>query len=183
MNFTREHKIILVLGFIILGLLFYDDEDIITHKNTYINASSINGTGFSASSGNNTSLITQMNFGYWHGDEDNGIPWSLIIEFHNVTHFDSIETYHKYNSSGTASTHIVSRYIWCETHNEWVELEEFTTENNWYYKSVYFSESDHFIMANGTVQIKYVHPANGITSHDIYIDVCRLAARENEIIG
>lgn len=131
------------------------ENDTITHKNTYINASSIVSSGVTEDAGNSVSDLHGFNGNFWGATENLSVPWSITVEFYNVTHFDTIEAVHKYNSSGVPSSHIVTRYIWCEFYNDWLELEEFSTENNWYYKTVRFSEDDHFIMANGTVRIKY----------------------------
>ena len=159
------------------------DNDTITHNRTYINATTITGIGFSANSGNNTPLISEMNAGYWEGNESNPDPFFVYVYFSNVSHFDLVESVHKYNSSsGTPSSHIVQRLIWCTIHNDWVELEEFSNQELWYYHVKDIPDTSHFIYPNGTVIIKYQHLSNGNSAHRIFIDVCRLVSKENEVI-
>ena len=154
----------------------------ISHTREYVNATTINGSGFTSDSGNNTNLINQMNEGNWQGNESNAIPWTIYITFYNVTHFDAVTSIHKYNSSsGTPSSHIVTRFIWCTIHNDWMALEEFTNEDKWFDHTKRIEDSSHFIYPNGTVIIKYEHLANGNVQHDIWIDVCRLVSYENVV--
>lgn len=187
MDITRKNKIIFILGFIILALLLsiedIEDIDVIAHNNTYINATTITGFGFSSDSGNNTSLISEMNTGMWQGLEQNPNPWYIYIYYYNVSHFDMVESLHKYNStSGTPSSHLVQRLIWCTTHNDWVALEEFSNEDTLYYHVKDIPDDDHYIYPNGTVIMKYQHLANGISTHIISIDVSRLVVKENTIV-
>jgi len=141
---------------------------------SYINATTIIGSGFSSDSGNNTSLINGFNNGYWQGFETN-TPWQVYLYFYNVSgKVLYSESVHKYNSTGAVTTHIVSRYIWSPIHDDWIELEEFSNENKWYYYTKTLIDSDRFIYPNGTVIIKYDHPSAGINLHIMNIELSRL---------
>ena len=181
-----DNKSLIVFGviflMILIGMIAGLQPSNVSHIREYEYADYINGTGFSADSGNNIAIIRDMNNGNWQGNEDVGIPWEIHIYFYNVTHFDAVESLHKYNSStGTPSSHLIQRFIWCTIHNDWVALEEFTNEDFWYYHVKRIPDSEHFIYPNGTVILKYLHSANGNSAHDIWIDVCRLVSYENVI--
>ena len=175
--------IIAILAGIFGGVVFMEDDiDIIDHQITYKNATTITGVGFSSDSGNNTQLISEINNGYWVGVEQN-TPWQIYIYFTNVTEkIRYVETMHKYNSTGAATNHIVTRYIWCVAHNDWIAIEEFTNENNWFYLPKVLVDSDHFVLPNQTVIIKYDHPATGNVAHRLNIDVSRLVYVENIVM-
>lgn len=176
----KSKIIILVIGFIILAVIFSLE---IGHNNSYIIPDAIVPVGFVATSANNTSLISEMNNGYWAGNESSGVNWTVYIYFYNVTHYDMVETTHRYfSTSGTPSNHEISRLIWCETHQDFMELEDYSNELNWFYNSKHIPDSSHFIMPNGTVIIKYDHPDNGNNAHRFWIDVVRLVKTENVII-
>jgi len=176
--------LILALSLLLSGCI---TEDIIrvytiSHTREYVNATTIIGSGFSSDAGNNTTLLSEMNNGNWQGNESNALPWDIHIYFYNVTHFDAVESIHKYNSSsGTPSSHVVTRYIWCTIYNDWVALEEFTNEEKWFDHAKRIVDSSHYINSNGTVIIKYNHTANGNSQHDIWIDVCQLVSYENVV--
>lgn len=166
--------VISVFAVLIGGAVYFlDDTDQTATTILYKNATTIMGVGLSGDSGNNTQFISELNNGYWIGNEST-TAWQIYITFHNVTKFDYVESVHKYNSSVGTSSHIVERLVWCPVHNDWIELEEFTNENNWYVHIKPIPDSSHYIFPNGTVMLKYDHPASGNTSHRIFIDVSRL---------
>jgi hypothetical protein len=144
----------------------------------YKTAYSISTNGLGINSSNNTQLISELNNGYWQGNESSD-PFQIYITYHDVTRFDYVEALHKYNSSVGVSTHEIIRYIWCENHNDWIALESFSNEQNWYYHSKSILDSSHYIMANGTVVIKYDHVENGNANHRMFIDVSRLVEMRN----
>ena len=181
-----DNKYLIIFGviflMILIGMIAGLQPSNVSHIREYEFADYINGTGFTADAGNNLNIINYMNEGFWQGNESNAIPWEIHIYFYNVTHFDAVDSVHKYNSSsGTPSSHIVTRFIWCTTHNDWMALEEFTNEEKWFTHTKRIEDSSHYIYPNGTVIIKYEHPANGNVQHDIWIDVCRLVSYENVI--
>jgi len=160
----------LVIAFI--GLVLPQLE---TGETTFINASYINSTGLTPNSGNNTSLISEMNSGYWEGNETAGNPFYIDVLFYNVTSFDAIDIASRYfSSSATPSTHEVELMVWCTTLNDFIKLKNYENEPSWYERTYYVANSHHYIFPNGTVMLKLQHLDNGNSNHVIRIDTLRL---------
>lgn len=140
---------------------------------TYINATSINSTGFAVTSADNVSLISEINNGFWFGNETTN-SWIVEVTFTNVSTFSYVESKSRYFSLIGASTHVNDIEIWCNTEQSYVDLEEFTNENEWWYYSRNIADTMHFIMPNGTVKVRYNHTQPGNANHRLWIDTTRL---------
>ena len=143
---------------------------------TYINATSIVCTGCSSSSGNDVTNLSSLDGVYWYGNESNAQPLTVDINFTNVTMFDYSETMSKYfSSTGTPSSHVVHLEIFCTDENQFVDLREYTNNDEWTFFTKKFPSSHHFIQAGGNVTIRFNHTSNGLSAHRIWIDDARLA--------
>jgi len=146
-----------------------------TGETTFINASNITSIGLTPNSGDNVSLITEMNAGYWEGNETAGNPFYIDVYFYNVTSFDAIDIASRYfSSSATPSTHVIGVMIWCTTLNDFVKLKNYDNELSWYERTYYVANSHHYIFPNGTVIIRIQHLSNGNANHVMRLDVLRL---------
>jgi len=144
-------------------------------ETTFINATTINSTGLTPNSGNNTQLISEMNAGYWEGNETAGNPFNIDVFFFNVTSFDAIDIASRYfSSSATPSTHQVDLMVWCTIHEEFMKLKVYNNEPDWYGRTYAIYDSSHYIMSNGTVIVRLQHLDNGNSNHVMRIDTLRL---------
>jgi len=140
----------------------------------YINATSINATGMGTNSGNNVSLISEINSGYWFGNEST-TPWFIDVVFTNVSHFDFLEIKSLYFSTiGAPSTHEVDMEIWCTTDNAFVDLYGSQVHAEWQYFTRNFPDDTHFIDNYSNVTVRFNHTSAGNTNHRIWIDTVRL---------
>lgn len=140
----------------------------------YINATSINTTGMGTNSGNNVSLISEINAGFWFGNEST-TPWFIDVVFTNISSFDFLEIKSLYFSNvGAPSTHEVDIEIWCITENAFVDLYGSTVHAEWQYFTRHFPDDMHFIDNNSNVTIRFNHTSAGNTNHRMWIDTVRL---------
>lgn len=183
MNLSKRKIFILAILSILIALIALAEIDYLEPTPEYINASLIETVGLAANSTSNITLISEINSGYWYGNESTGTPFNVNIYFYNVTKFDFVDSTTRYYSiSGTPSTHEVELMIWCETHNEFIELKDYHNENHWYSRQYELVDSSHYIMSNGTVIIQFLHESNGNSNHRLLIDALRLVNIKNEII-
>jgi len=140
----------------------------------YINATSINSTGMGTNSGNNVSLISDINGGFWFGNEST-TPWFIDVVFTNVSHFDFLEIKSLYFSAiGAPSAHEVDMEIWCTVDNAFVDLYGSQVHAEWQYFTRHFPDDTHFIDNNSNVTVRFNHTSAGNTNHRIWIDTVRL---------
>jgi len=143
----------------------------------YINATSITPTLLGTNSGNNISLISEINGGYWFGNESTD-PWYIDVVFINVSHFDFLEIKSLYFSIiGAPSTHEVDMEIWCTVDNAFVDIYGSQVHAEWQYFTRHFPDDTHFIDNNSNVTVRFNHTSAGNTNHRIWIDVIRLVTK------
>lgn len=166
--------IIIVIAILISGCI---TEDVIRSEDgiSFVNATSINSSGLTPNSGNNITLISEMNNGDWTGNETNAVSWSINITFQNVTSFSSIDITSRYfSTSGTPSNHEVELMIFCTIHNEFMELKDYHNEDHWYSRTYFIADPQHYITSSGNVTLQILHTPNGVNTHRMWIDVARL---------
>jgi len=166
-----ELKLILIaIMFSLIGFVLPISDD----APTYINATSIIATNMGTTSGNNISIISEINAGYWFGNESTS-PWFIDVTFTNVTQFDFIEITSLYFSLiGAPSSHEVDMEIFCSTENAFVDIYGNQVHAEWQYFTRHFPDYTHFIDTNSNVTIRFNHTANGNSNHRIWIDSTRL---------
>jgi len=143
----------------------------------YINATSINSTGIGTNSGNNISLISEINSGHWFGNESTD-PWFIDVVFTNVSHFDFLEIKSLYFSTiGAPSTHEVDMEIFCNADNAFVDLYGSQVHAEFQYFTRHFPDDTHFIDNNSNVTVRFNHTSAGNTNHRIWIDAIRLVTK------
>lgn len=143
----------------------------------FVNATSINAVGLANNSGNNVSLISEINHEYWQGNEST-TPFKVYVNFTNITQFSYVEIMSNYSSVLAApSSDEVNIEIFCNDVNEYVYLTQVTINPEWAYFTRNFPDSMHFIN-DSNVSIRFNHISNGNVNHRIKIDDLRLAQNE-----
>jgi len=143
----------------------------------YINATSITSTGLGTTSGNNVSLISEINAGHWFGNESTN-PFFIDVTFTNISQFDFLEIKSLYFSIiGAPSAHEVDMEIFCQIDNAFVDIYGSQVHAEWQYFTRNFPDNSHFIDNNSNVTVRFNHTSAGNTNHRIWIDTTRLVTK------